>query len=129
MECSKENVKIIKTYFSVNSLKPPFKDINGFLKDILSGPFTVEHTSKFRFLVIMKNTIDQDFSLLGGDKREDCATYPHAALFSFAINAKFVQEITEDKAKKLNDIVSVFESGENVNKLEVKSVKKVKKKK
>ena len=69
-----------------------------------------------------------DYTLLGGDKKEDVDAYPHENKFSFTVEEKFVQEIIQDKAKKLNEILTAVENDEeNLCKLEVKSVKKIKK--
>ena len=126
LECSKENIKAIKSHFS-GDLAKPFKEINDFLKDIMAGSFNADHTSKFRFLAILKNVMSRDYTLLGGDKKEDVDAYPHENKFSFTVEEKFVQEIIQDKAKKLNEILTVVENDENLCKLEVKSVKKIKK--
>ena len=71
--------------------------------------------------------MSRDYTLLGGDKKEDIDAYPHENTFSFTVEEKFVKEIIEDKAKKLNEVITVVENDENTIKLEVKSVKKTKK--
>ena len=91
----------------------------------MAGSFTVDHTSKFRFLVILKSVMSRDYTLLGGDKKEDVDAYPHESKFSLTVEEKFVQEIIEDKAKKLNEILTAVENDENLCKLEVKSIKKI----
>ena len=71
--------------------------------------------------------MSRDYTLLGGDKKEDVDTYPHENKFSFTVEEKFVQEIIQDKANKLNEILTAVENEENFCKVEVKSVKKIKK--
>ena len=71
--------------------------------------------------------MSRDYTLLGGDKKEDFDAYAHENKFSFTVEEKFVQEIIQDKAKKLNEILAAAENDENPCKLEVKSVKKIKK--
>ena len=93
----------------------------------MAGSFKADHTSKFRFLVILKSVMSRDYTLLGGDKKEDVDAYPHENKFSLTVEEKFVQEIIQDKAKKLNEILTAVENDENLCKLEVKSVKKIKK--
>ena len=93
----------------------------------MAGSFKADHTSKFRFLVILKSVMSRDYTLLGGDKKEDVDAYSHENKFSFTVEEKFVQEIIQDKANKLNEILTAVENEENLCKVEVKSVKKIKK--
>ena len=68
LECNKENIKAIKTFFANRKVVREFKEADDFSREILLGLFTEEHISKCLFLVVMKNVLDHDYTLLGGVK-------------------------------------------------------------
>ena len=71
LDCNKENIKEIKAYFAKYSVCKEFKEADHFIREILSGSFTEEHISKYLFLVIMKNSIQHNYTLLGKAQNPD----------------------------------------------------------
>ena len=65
--------------------------------------------------------------LVGGEEEEDLSSYEIGRMFNFSVHENFADELTEDRGKKLNEIIAADNADKKTSKVEVKSVKRMKK--
>ncbi len=105
MICNKENFRRLRSFFDQKRLQQ-LSGCDVFVKQVVSGTFTVEDTSKYNFLLVLKKALNKDYVLFDEGNVTNKNRYNYNIKIEITIGKGAVKDIIGLNAANLNTVVS-----------------------